>query len=77
MIPRMSKDAKGKPTGVRNFDGMQTDLIVMSTVRKSTGKLVTTAEVNEWSASAQTEVYKIASRLSALDDQAVKREKKD
>jgi hypothetical protein len=77
MVPRMAKDAKGKPTGVRDFKGMQLDLIVMSTTRKSTGKLVTAAEVTDWPSTTQTEVYKIASRLSALDDKAVQREKKD
>jgi hypothetical protein len=69
MSTRMKTDAKGKPSGVKDFTNLQASLLVAS-LFKPDGKPFTSAELQKFPSSTQTELFKMAQKLSGLDEKA-------
>jgi hypothetical protein len=67
MSTRMKTDAKGKPSGVKDFTNLQASLLVAS-LFKPDGKPFTSAELQKFPSSTQTELFKMAQKLSGLDE---------
>lgn len=59
----------GKVIGMKKFDGMYTSLL-SRTVKDSEGTLVPVAVLNEWPASVQKALFKVAQKLNDLDSDA-------
>ncbi len=62
---RMSKDAKGKATGIKKFEGMHADLLSMC-MFKEDGKLVGKEEIQKWPGTVVTQIFQAAQRLNSL-----------
>lgn len=70
---RMKTDATGKPAGVKNFTGLQADLLSRSlytTEADGSRKQVDVKTIQAWPARVQAALHKKAKALSALDDEA-------
>lgn len=70
MSKKVSVGVDGKVSGVRDFSGLQSQLIIRSLVHKETGKFVEEKLVNSWRASLQNILFERASRLNGLDKDA-------
>ncbi len=69
MNTRMSIDAKGNPTGIKDVTGLQSSLLSMA-VFGPNGKPFTQQEIDTWPAFTQTELFSIAQELSGLNKKA-------
>jgi hypothetical protein len=67
MAGRMRVGPDGKPQGLKNFDGFQSQLLAMSLVDADTGKLIPEVEIRSWPGSLQTELFLIAQEISGLN----------
>ncbi len=62
---RMAYDADGKPTGIKKFEGMQADLLVLCLWR-SDGNGVLKEEIQKWPAAVVASLYQEAQVLNHL-----------
>jgi len=71
---RMRVDKDGKPSGVKNFTGLQSSLLALATRKIVDGekKPVPEKEIQAWPSKVQSKLFDIAKELSDLGD-----EKKD
>lgn len=70
---RMRTNAQGQPAGVKNFTGLQADLLsrsLFSQASDGSRKPVDAATIQKWPARVQAALHKKAKALSALDDEA-------
>ncbi len=73
---RMKLDSEGKPAGIKNFDGLQANLLCRL-IRDRERKLVSEAIIQSWPSRIQSKLFKKAKEISGLDDQAEPNAKKD
>ena len=69
MSSRMKYDAKGKPIGIKSFDGLQAALLER-TLYDSDDNLVEKAVIQEYPSSTLQALYEASQKLSALDEKA-------
>lgn len=62
---RMSFDADGKPVGIKKFDGMQADLLVLCLWRTD-GNGVSTEEIQKWPAAVVSQIHAKAQEMNHL-----------
>lgn len=70
-------DDKGTPVGIKNFDGLETDLVFRCMRRRSDGKQFPIAEVRKWPGTAITTLHRAAVALCGLDKDAPERAKNE
>lgn len=63
---RMKYDAKGSPAGVKDFVGMQADLITLC-LYDPQGRLVTPEDVSGWPATTQAALFDMAQEINGLE----------
>jgi hypothetical protein len=73
---RMSYDAQGKPSGVKDFRGMHTDLLIRS-VYDENGELVKGAILETWPSTTIERLFEISQELSGLDAEKIEDESKN
>lgn len=66
---RIRIDVNGKPSGVKNFDGLQASLL-SKCLWDAEGKLVPISVVQKWPARVQSSLFEQAQKLSGLDDKS-------
>lgn len=64
---RMKVTAGGKPAGIKDFKDLQADLVSRSLVDLE-GNNVPVAIIQRWPVHVQTELFKMAQKLSALEE---------
>jgi len=62
---RVKMDEKGKVTGIKNFDGLQTHLLSLS-MRDPQGQLVLETEIKGWPSTVVEALYAESQKLSGL-----------
>lgn len=73
---RMKVTGKGIPAGVKDFKDLQADLVSRSLV-DADGTQVPVAMIQRWPVSIQTKLFKMAQKLSALEEESEKDAKND
>lgn len=70
LAPRMKTNAKGKPAGLKSFDGLQAWLIHLSLfkVEGDARKPVSVETIQTWPARVIKGIFDASKELSALDD---------
>lgn len=76
MLMRNMKTENGKPIGFRSYDGIETDLIIMS-LYKPDGKTFTKKEVDAFPSTMQKALFEAAQKLSGMDAAAEEEAKND
>lgn len=66
MADRMKYDDKGKPSGVKNFHGLQASLLSLCLINEE-GKTVSVMDLQKFPASVQSALFEKANELSALN----------
>lgn len=69
-LDRVKLGSDGKPTTIRNMAGFQIDLIAMSLYKVVDEQPFSPASINQWPASVQSELFKMAQELSGLTNEA-------
>lgn len=65
MSDRCRLDAKGAPCGIKKFEGMNAELLVLC-LFKEDGKPVTKEEIQKWPGSVVTSLFEAAQRINHL-----------
>lgn len=65
---RMRFDKEGKPIGLDKYEGLQADLL-SNTLHDDQGKLVPASVIQDWPASATSELFKAAQKLNHLGEE--------
>lgn len=76
MLSKMRVDAQGKTTGLKTYEGVETDLVMMA-LHGPDGKTFTKKEIDAFPASMLSALYEAAQRLSGLDNKAEELAKND
>jgi hypothetical protein len=71
---KVGKD--GKPQGIKDFKDLQADLVSKSLLDDN-GENVPTNMIQKWPVSVQAKLFKMAQKLSALEDESEKEAKND
>ena len=73
---KMKYDGKGNPSGLKNFDGLQSSLL-SRTLFDAESKPVSVEKLDAFPASALTTLFEKSQELSGMDKKAPEKAKKD
>lgn len=73
---RMTKDDKGRPTGLKSFDRLQADLIAECLV-DADGRGVPVLVIAKWRATVQKGLFELCQEMNGLTDTAAEKAKND
>lgn len=76
MAGRMRHDQSGKPSGIKNFDGMQADLIARCLFDPDK-KRVDPKTISRWPSKVQQALFEVCQEMNGLDESAEKKAKND
>jgi len=67
MSQRMKYDGKGKPTGLKSYNGLQAMLLTLC-LRDQTGEAVKAADIQKYPSSAQNKLFEMAQEMNGLGE---------